>query len=99
MNRIAIYLNKSIDGVVYSAPSILEEYSTDRSMLKIHPRIVALPENTMDIRRLVRFSYQLAQKKVLLPITVRGSGYSKTGSDIGAGMIISTESWRAQKSA
>ena len=91
MNRIAIYLNKSIDGVVYSAPSILEEYSTDRSMLKIHPRIVALPENTMDIRRLVRFSYQLAQKKVSLPITVRGSGYSKTGSDIGAGMIISTE--------
>lgn len=91
MNRIAIYLNKSIDGVVYSAPNILEQYSTDRSMLRIHPRVVALPENTMDIRRLVRFSYQLAQKKVSLPITVRGSGYSKTGSDIGAGLVISTE--------
>ena len=91
MNRIAIYLNKSIDGVVYSAPSILEQYSTDRSMLKIHPRIVALPENTMDIRRLVRFSYQLSQKKISLPITVRGAGYSKTGSDIGPGLIISTE--------
>ena len=91
MNRIAIYLNKSIDGVAYSAPSILEQYATDRSMLKIHPRVVALPENTMDIRRLVRFSYQLSQKKVTLPITVRGSGYSKTGSDIGSGLIISTE--------
>lgn len=91
MNRIAIYLNKSIDGVVYSAPNILEQYATDRSMLKIHPRVVALPENTMDIRRLVRFSYQLAQKNVSLPITVRGSGYSKTGSDIGTGLIISTE--------
>lgn len=91
MNRIAIYLNKSIDGVVYSAPGILEQYATDRSMLKMHPRVVALPENTMDIRRLVRFSHQLAQKKVPLPITVRGSGYSKTGSDIGSGLILSTE--------
>ncbi len=91
MNRIAIYLNKSIDGVVYSAPSILEQYATDRSMLKIHPRVVALPENAMDIRRLVRFSYQLAQKNVSLPVTVRGSGCSKNGSDIGTGLIISTE--------
>ncbi len=91
MNRIAIYLNKSIDGVVYSAPNILEQYATDRSMLKINPRVVALPENTTDIRKLVRFSYQLSQKKVSLPITVRGSGYSKTGSDIGTGLIISTE--------
>ena len=91
MNRIAIYLNKSIDGVVYSAPGILEQYATDRSMLKMHPRVVALPENTMDIRRLVRFSHQLAQKKISLPITVRGSGYSKTGSDIGTGLVISTE--------
>ena len=91
MNRIAIYLNKSIDGVVYSAPTILEQYSTDRSMLKMHPRVVALPESTMDIRRLVRFSYQLSQKKISLPITVRGSGFSKTGSDIGTGIIISTE--------
>ncbi len=91
MNRIAVYLNKTIDGVVYSAPSILERYSTDRSMLKIHPRVVALPENTTDIRRLVRFSHQLAEKKIRLPITVRGAGYSKTGSDIGNGLIISTE--------
>ncbi len=91
MNRIAIYLNKSIDGVVYSAPGILEQYATDRSMLKMHPRVVALPENTMDIRRLVRFSYQLAQKKVPLPIIMRGSGYSKTGSSIGSGLVISTE--------
>lgn len=91
MNRIAIYLNKTIDGVVYSAPGILDEYATDRSMLKIHPRVVAVPENTMDIRRLVRFSYQLSQKNISMPITVRGSGHSKTGSDIGSGIIISTE--------
>lgn len=91
MNRIAIYLNKSIDGVVYSSPTILEQYATDRSLLKIHPRVVALPENATDVRRLVRFSYQLSQKNVSFPVTVRGAGYSKTGSDLGSGLIISTE--------
>ena len=91
MNRIAIYLNQHIDGVVYSAPNVLEHYSTDRSLLKFHPRIVAIPANTSDIRRLVKFSNQLAAKKISLPITVRGAGYSKTGSSIGNGLIISTE--------
>lgn len=91
MNRIAIYLNQHIDGVVYSAPSVLEHYSTDRSLLKFHPRIVAVPANTNDVRRLVKFSNQLAAKKISLPITVRGAGYSKTGSSIGNGLIISTE--------
>ncbi|MBP5656365.1 FAD-binding oxidoreductase [Candidatus Saccharibacteria bacterium] len=91
MNRIAIYLNQHIDGVVYSAPNVLEHYSTDRSLLKFHPRIVAIPANTNDIRRLVKFSNQLAAKKISLPITVRGAGYSKTGSSIGNGLIISTE--------
>lgn len=95
MNRIAIYLNKCLDGVVYSAPGILDGYATDRSLLKIHPRVVALPINTMDLRRLVRFSHQLNQKKISLPITVRGSGYSKTGSDIGSGIIVSTERMNA----
>ena len=91
MNRIAIYLNQHIDGVVYSAPNVLEHYSTDRSLLKFHPRIVAIPANTHDVRRLVKFSNQLAAKKISLPITVRGAGYSKTGSSIGNGLIISTE--------
>ena len=91
MNRIAVYLNRNIDGVVYSAPSILERYSTDRSLLKIHPRIVAVPANAMDVRRLARFSYQLASKHINLPLTVRGAGYSKTGSCISSGILISTE--------
>jgi len=91
MNRIAIYLNQHIDGVVYSTPTVLGRYSTDRSLLKFHPRIVAMPVNTADICRLVKFSNRLATKKISLPITVRGAGYSKTGSSVGNGLIISTE--------
>ena len=89
MNRIAVYLNQHIDGVVYSAPSILADYATDRSILRFYPRIMVQPINTTDVRRLVKFSNQLATKKILLPITVRGGGNSKTGSDLGSGLIIS----------
>ena len=95
MNRIAIYLNKIIDGVAYSAPSILDHYSTDRSLLRIHPRVVAVPENTEDVRRLVRFAYQLSQKKVPFPITVRGAGYGKNGSALGSGLVMSMERMNA----
>lgn len=89
MNRLAVYLNHHIDGVVYSAPSILAANSTDRSVLKYFPRLVAEPISTLDVRRLARFSYQLAQKNIQLPITLRGAGLSKNASDIGSGLIMS----------
>ena len=91
MNRVAAYLNRYIDGVAYSAPNILEHYATDRSVLKYHPRIVAVPANTQDLCRLLRFSFQLSKKNIVLPVTVRGGGNSKTGAAIGNGLVISTE--------
>ena len=91
MNRIAIYLNQHIDGVAYSAPSILEKYTTDRSILKYHPRLVAVPVSVMDIRRLTKFSSQLASKNIPLPITMHGAGYNKNGASIGSGLVVSTE--------
>ncbi len=91
MNKIAIYLNRHLTGNVFEKDSILEAYSSDRSMLKIKPRFVAIPESTSDIRKIVRFAAQLAEKKYILPISVRGSGLSKTGSDLTNGLVISTE--------
>lgn len=91
MNKIAKYINQHIIGNVFDSPSILEKYSTDRSALKIVPRMVAIPENTSDVRRIVRFVNQLSKKSVHLPISVRGSGLDKTGADLGTGLILSTE--------
>lgn len=91
MNKIAIYLNRHLTGNVYDKDSILEAYSADRSLLKIKPRLVAVPENTSDIRKIVRFVSQLADKKYSLPIAVRGSGLSKTGADLSSGIVISME--------
>ena len=74
VNKIAIYLNRHLTGNVFDKDSVLDAYSTDQSLIKIKPRFVALPETTADVRKLVRFSNQLVDKKYSLPISVRGSG-------------------------
>lgn len=91
MGKIARYLNQLIIGNVFDAPDVLEAYATDRSALRVRPKLVALPESTEDVRKLLRFCYQLAGKNIKIPVTVRGSGLDETGADLGNGMIISTE--------
>lgn len=91
MGKIARYLNQLIIGNVFDAPDVLETYSTDQSALKIKPKFVALPESTDDVRKLMRFCYQLAAKGIKIPVTVRGSGLDEGGADLGNGLLISTE--------
>ena len=91
MNKIAKYLNQYITGAVYGESSVLDGYATDRSILKIRPKVVAVPRTTRDIRKIVRFANQLALKNFKLPVTVRGSGLDKTGAAIGSGLVISME--------
>lgn len=91
MGKIARYLNQLIIGNVFDNPEVMESYATDRSALKIKPKIVALPESTEDIRKLMRFCYQLAIKGINMPVTVRGSGLDEGGADLGNSIIISTE--------
>ena len=60
MGKITKYLNQLTVGNVFDTPDILEEYSTDRSVLKVKPKFVAFPESTEDVRKLMRFFNQLA---------------------------------------
>lgn len=91
MSKLAEYLNRHTIGNVFDRATICDKYSTDRSILSITPRLVAVPESTDDIRKLLRFADQLATRDYYLPITVRGTGLDKTGASIGEGMIISME--------
>lgn len=91
MSKLAEYLNRHTIGNVFDRPSICEKYATDRSILRIMPRLVAVPESTDDIRKLLRFAEQLAARDYYLPITVRGTGLDKTGASIGDGLILSME--------
>ena len=91
MSKIARYLNQLTIGNVFDTPEVVEAYSTDRSALKIRPKLVAFPESTADIRKLMNFCYQLAAKGIKLPVAVRGSGLDEMGADLTNGLVVSTE--------
>ena len=91
MGKVAKYLNQLTIGNVFDTPDVLEAYSMDCSALKIKPKLVALPESTEDIRKIMRFCYQLSLKDIKIPVTVWGSGLDEMGADLSNSMVISTE--------
>lgn len=91
MGKVARYLNQLTVGNVFDAPDVLEQYATDRSILKVKPKYVALPETTEDVRKLMRFCHQLATKGIRIPVTVWGSGMDEMGADLSNQLLISTE--------
>lgn len=90
MNKIAQYLNEHILGEIATNDEIRDRFSRDGSILSIKPDIVVHPRTTNDIRKIARFSWQMAEKGHILPMTVRGGGSDRTGASIGSGIIINT---------
>lgn len=91
MGRVANYLNQLVVGNVFDAPEVLEAYSTDRSVMQVKPKIVALPESTDDVQKIMKFFYQLSLKDVKIQITARGTGLDTMGADLSNGLVLSTE--------
>ncbi|MDR1033147.1 MAG: FAD-binding oxidoreductase [Candidatus Nomurabacteria bacterium] len=90
MSKIAKYLNQHVLGSIFVKDTDLEMYSTDKSIIKIKPQAVVVPKNTQDIRKVMRFVSQLAEKDIKLSVTVRGKGNDKTGAAIGEGIVLLT---------
>ena len=90
MNKIAKYLQSHISGEIVDSAAVREYFSTDGSILSIKPMLAAYPRTTNDIRKIARFSWQLAEKGHILPITARGNGTDTSGAAIGSGIILST---------
>jgi len=93
MNKIAQYLNEHILGEATDNEHIRQRYSRDGSILSINPGIVIRPRCTNDVRKVMRFAWQLAEKGHILPIIPRGEGSNQTGSAIGKGLIIESVSY------
>ena len=90
MNKIASYLSQHLSGEVSSAQSLRKLYSTDGGILSIAPEIVVFPRVTNDIRKVARFTWQLAEKGHTVGVTVRGFGGDTTGAAIGKGIVVDT---------
>ena len=89
MSKIGAYLQEHISGEVSLSRDVRESMSRDGSVLKVKPEMVVYPKNTNDIRKVARFSWQLAERGHILPITARGAGGDQTGAAIGSGIVLS----------
>ncbi len=87
MSKIARYLQEHLEGEVTSSLEARRYFSTDRSVLRILPAVVAYPASQEDVRKICRFSWQLAEKGHKLPITARGGGSDTSGAAIGSGIV------------
>ncbi len=89
MNKVASYLQGHIAGEVFDGDAIRSTFSRDGSILAIKPSLVVYPRTTNDVRKVARFSWQLAEKGHVLSVTARGGGTDLTGAAIGKGIILS----------
>lgn len=88
MNTVAKYLRKHLNGEVYTDNHVLDWFSTDGSVFRIKPKIVIYPRNATDVRKVARFSWQLAEQGKKLPLTARGKGTDQGGAALGEGLML-----------
>lgn len=88
MSKVAQYLNEHLLGEVSNLTSLRAAYARDESVFEITPEIVVFPKVTNDIRKVARFSWQLAEKGHTLSLTPRGLGTDTTGGAIGSGILL-----------
>lgn len=75
-------------GEVTASPEVRRHFAQDASILRQAPAIVVYPRNESDVRKVARFSWQLAQRRRVLPITARGGGSDTSGAAIGSGILL-----------
>lgn len=88
MNKVASYLQEHIAGEVLATADARKYFSTDGGVFQITPSLIVYPKNTQDVRKVTRFSWQMAEKGHRLPITARGRGSDQGGAAIGEGIIM-----------
>lgn len=88
MENVAKYLRQHISGDVLTTDRVRNYFSTDGSVFRLMPKLVVYPRTVTDVRKAVRFSWQLAEKGKGLPITARGKGTDQAGGALGEGMMM-----------
>src|SRR5437868_4630569 len=88
MSKVAHYLQKHLVGELMTTTDARRYFATDGSVLQLAPALIAYPRNENDVRKAARFSWQLAERGRIIPITARGSGTNQTGAAIGNGIMI-----------
>jgi len=88
MSKVAHYLQEHLIGEVMTSSDARRYFATDTSILTLTPAIVCYPHNENDVRKAARFTWQLAERGRVIPMTARGSGTDQAGAAIGNGIVL-----------
>lgn len=88
MDNIAQYLRQHLTGEVLTSAKVREFFATDGSVFRVLPKLIVYPRSVTDVRKAIRFSWQLSEKGKVLPITARGKGTDQAGGALGEGMLL-----------
>ena len=88
MSKVAHYLQEHLIGEVMTSADARRYFATDGSILTIPPALVVYPRSENDVRKVCRFTWQLAERGRVIPITPRGAGTDQGGAALGSGIII-----------
>lgn len=87
-NKVAHYLQEHLIGEVVTSTDARHHFETDGSILQMTPSLIVYPRNENDVRKTARFSWQLAERGRIIPITARGMGTDQSGAAIGSGIVL-----------
>jgi FAD/FMN-containing dehydrogenase len=88
MSKVAHYLQEHLVGEVITSMAARKYFSTDGGVFEVIPSMIVYPQNENDVRKTAKFSWQLAERGRILPITARGRGSDQAGAAIGSGIIV-----------
>lgn len=88
MSKVAHYLQEHLQGEVMTSTDARRYFATDQSILQLAPALVAYPRGENDVRKAARFTWQLAERGRIIPLTARGSGTDQTGAALGGGIML-----------
>ena len=88
MNKVAHYLQEHLTGEVMTGADARAYFSTDTSIFTLPPAIIVYPRGESDVRKTARFSWQLAERGRIIPLTARGAGTDQSGAALGEGILL-----------
>ncbi len=88
MSKIAQYLQEHLIGEVMTSVDARRYFATDNSIFTKAPSVVVYPRNENDVRKTARFTWQLAERGRVIPITARGNGTDQAGAALGDGIMM-----------
>lgn len=88
MSKVAHYLQEHLHGEVMTSTDARRYFATDGSIFQLAPALIAYPRTENDVRKTCRFSWQLAERGRIIPVTARGAGTDTTGAALGSGIML-----------